>query len=75
MLRMFNNVVNLAGQSRGEGGGIGCGQRSSAGSDVINCDKFLMGCFQDCPLFFPVSNSALVSELFLQADYWGVHMF
>lgn len=42
MVRTFNDVVNLGGQSCGEGGGIGCGQRSSAGSDVINCDEFLV---------------------------------
>lgn len=39
MVGIFNNVVNLGGQSSG---GIACGQRNSAGSDVIKCDKFLV---------------------------------
>lgn len=69
MVRTFNDVVNLGGQSCGEGGGIGCGQRSSAGSDVINCDEFLvmfsklppfLSCIQLCSYFRVVFHKQVI---------------
>lgn len=66
-------MVNLCGQSFGEGGGIGCGQRNSAGSDVINCDQSSLVMFSILSPFlsFPVSNSALITELFFASRLLG----
>lgn len=70
-VRTFNNAVNLGGQSCGEGGGIGCDQRSVVQAVMWSTVTSSWWCFQNSLLSFPVSSCALISGLFFLSRLFG----